>query len=45
MVMMGKVLAGEDKKLIEKALVQAVSAKRGDMIELNMRAFSKGESL
>jgi 2-oxoglutarate ferredoxin oxidoreductase subunit gamma len=43
MIMTGKVLAGADKKIIEEALKQAVSAKRGDMIALNMKAFSTGE--
>ncbi|MCL2796464.1 MAG: 2-oxoacid:acceptor oxidoreductase family protein [Firmicutes bacterium] len=43
-IMMGKVLAAEDEETVKAALVKAISAKRADMIELNMKAFRIGKS-
>ena len=44
MIMMGKVLNAEDGALIEAGLKKAISAKRGDMIAINLKAFMIGKN-
>jgi len=43
-IMMGRILAFESEEAIHKALVHSISAKRVDMIELNMKAFRIGKN-
>ena len=42
-IVMGKVLADEDEETVRAALGKAISAKRVDMIDLNMKAFRIGK--
>lgn len=43
-VMMGKVLADAPENLISETLTQTISAKRGDMLALNLKAFGLGKN-